>query len=83
MCDNAHMDTTIRNLDQAAYRALKAQAALAGRTIGETVNEAIRAYLATLDPYQRTGSLREIEPQKYPEGNERLSENIDAVVYGA
>ena len=83
MCDNAHMDTTIRNLDQAAYRALKAQAALSGRTIGETVNEAIRAYLAMLGPYQRTGSLREIEPQKYPEGNERLSENIDAVVYGA
>lgn len=82
MDDIAHMDTTIRNLDEAAYRALKARAALSGKTIGETVNEAIRVYLATVDPFQRTGSLREIQPQKYPEGNERLSQEVDAVAYG-
>ena len=82
MCDNAHMDTTIRNLDEAAYRALMAWAALSGKTIGETVNEAIRAYLATVDPSQRTGSLRELRPQRYPEGNERLSQEVDTVAYG-
>ena len=43
MCDNAHMDTTIRNLDPRAYRALKAQASFEGRTIGDAVNEAIHA----------------------------------------
>ena len=79
---NAHMDTTIRNLDEAAYRALKARAALSGKTVGETMNEAIRVYLATVDPFQRTGSLRELRPQKYPEGNERLSQEVDAVAYG-
>jgi len=82
MCDIAHMDTTIRNLDEAAYRALKARAALSGRTIGETVNEAIRAYLARPDHFAKTGSLRDLRPQAYPEGNERLSENVDAAVYG-
>ena len=73
---------TIRNLDEAAYRALKARAALSGKTVGETMNEAIRVYLATVDPFQRTGSLRELRPQKYPEGNERLSQEVDAVAYG-
>jgi hypothetical protein len=76
------MDTTIRNLDEQAYRALKARAALSGRTIGDTVNEAIRAYLARPDRFARTGSLRELRPQAYPEGNERLSEAVDSVAYG-
>lgn len=76
------MDTTIRNLDERAYRELKARAALSGKTIGETVNEAIRAYLARPDLSHPTGSLADIEPLEYPEGNERLSEQVDAVVYG-
>jgi plasmid stability protein len=76
------MDTTIRNLDEQAYRALKARAALAGRTIGDEVNEAIRAYLARPDRFARTGSLRELRPHPYPEGNERLSEMVDHVAYG-
>lgn len=77
------MDTTIRNLDEDAYRQLKARAALTGRTIGETVNEAIRTYLATPGPYPKAGSLRDLRPLTYPPGNERLSDEIDAVVYGA
>lgn len=76
------MDTTIRNLDERAYRELKARAALSGKTIGETVNEAIRAYLARPDLSRRVGSLRDIEPLEYPDGNERLSEEVDAVAYG-
>jgi hypothetical protein len=77
------MDTTIRNIDEKAYRALKARAALSGKTVGETVNEAIRAYLARPDRTQGTGSLSELVPRAYPKGNERLSEEVDAVVYGA
>lgn len=76
------MDTTIRNLDERAYRALKARAALSGRTIGEAVNEAIQLYLARPTGFPRTGSLADLEPRDYPEGNERLSEQVDAVVYG-
>jgi hypothetical protein len=82
MCYIAHMDTTIRNLDESMYRALKAQAALSGRTIGDTVNEAIRTYLATADPFPKTRTLRDLVPRPYPEGNDRLSEEVDAVVYG-
>lgn len=82
MCYNAHMDTTIRNLDPRAYRALKARAVLLGKTVGEAVNEAIRAYLARPDSQPQTGSIRDLKPEPYPEGNERLSEEIDDIVYG-
>jgi hypothetical protein len=46
------------------------------------VNEAIRGYLDRPDPHSRSGSLRDLVPRSYPEGNETLSEGIDAVVYG-
>jgi plasmid stability protein len=76
------MVTTIRNLDPEAYRMLKARAALTGRTIGDLVSEAIRAFLAREDHSPRRGSLRDLVPQKYPRGTERLSEEIDSIVYG-
>ncbi|HSI98088.1 MAG TPA: hypothetical protein VK926_06965 [Gaiellaceae bacterium] len=76
------MDTTIRNLDERAYRELKARAALTGRTIGELVNEAIRAYLARPGEQAGRRSLRDLTPEPYPVGTERLSEEVDVVVYG-
>lgn len=80
---NECVDTTIRNIDEQTYRALKAHAALGGKTIGEVLNEAIRCYLALPDlGFTKRGSLRELTPEEYPSGNERLSEEIDVVVYG-
>jgi plasmid stability protein len=76
------MDTTIRNLDEQAYRDLKARAAFEGKTMGQAVNEAIRAYLAGPGARRGTRSLEELRPELYPEGNERLSDEIDEVVYG-
>lgn len=76
------VDTTIRNLDERAYRALKARAALAGKTVGELASEAIRAYLGRPDLSVKTGTLRRLRPESYPKGNKRLSEQIDRVVYG-
>jgi hypothetical protein len=77
-----YMDTTIRNLDETAYRRLKARAVFEGRTIGAVLSDAIRVYLERNDPLGRTGSLADLIPEAYPEGMERLSEEIDAVVYG-
>jgi plasmid stability protein len=76
------MDTTIRNLDERVYRELKAWAAREGKTVGQAVNEAIRAYLAGPGARRGTRSLEELRPEPYPEGNERLSEEVDAIVYG-
>jgi plasmid stability protein len=76
------MDTTVRNLDEQAYRALRARAVLERRTVGELISEAIRGYLARGPQKRGAGSLRALRPEPYPEGNERLSSEIDAVVYG-
>jgi plasmid stability protein len=81
LCYHGRMDTTIRNLDEQTYRALKARAALAGRTVGEVLNEAIRLYLARPELPAGRGSLQDLTPEDYPEGNERLSEQIDMIVY--
>ena len=83
MCYIGDMDTTIRNLDEETYRALKARAALTGKTIGNLLNEAIQSYLARPETIsKRPGSLNDLIPEKYPKGNEHLSEEIDTIVYG-
>ena len=76
------MDRTIRNLDEDVYRQLKARAALRGATVGELVNEALRAWLARPEATGGRRSLADLRPEPYPDGNERLSEEIDAVAYG-
>jgi hypothetical protein len=76
------MDRRIRNIDERAFGALKAKAAAEGKTIDEAFNEAIRAYTATRLPFPKTGSLFDMRPTKFPKGNERLSEQVDEVVYG-
>ena len=76
------MDTTVRNLDPNAYRALRARAVLEGRTVGELISEAIRVYLARETGKRGGGALRALQPEPYPEGSEGLSGDIDAMVYG-
>jgi plasmid stability protein len=76
------MDTTIRNLDEQPYRALRARAVLEGRTVGELINEAIRGYLRQAPAKLGRVSLRALKPQPFPEGNERLTSEIDTIVYG-
>lgn len=76
------MDTTIRNLDEHAYRALRAHAVLQGRTVGDLMSEVMRAYLARVSVSRGRSSLRVLEPEPFPEGNERLSREIDMIVYG-
>ena len=76
------MDTTVRNLDEQAYRALRARAVLERRTVGELISEAIRVYLARGPVKRGQASLRDLHPEPFPEGNEHLSSEIDLIVYG-
>jgi hypothetical protein len=76
------MDTTIRNLDEQAYRAIRARAVMEGRTVGEVITEAIRSYVARPAFRHGQSSLRDLHPEPFPDGNESLSSEIDAVVYG-
>ena len=77
------MDTTIRNLDEDAYRRLKARAAADGKSLGEALNEAMRAYTAGQPPFEKKRSLLDIKPVDFGKGTEHLSDEIDAIVYGA
>lgn len=78
------MDTTIRNIDEDAYRALKAYAALRGTTVGEALSEIVRAHVVDAPHARhRRGSLRSVPTFRFPAGNERLSEQVDDVLYGA
>ena len=54
------MDTTIRNLDEQAYKALRARAVLEGRTVGEVINEDAWATLHsdTSRPFEKPRSGR-------------------------
>lgn len=76
------MDTTIRNLDEDLYRRLKARAALEGSTVGEAMNEAMRRYLGA-GAKGASVSLGDLQPVSYGEGSERLSQQVDATVYGS
>lgn len=76
------MDTTIRNLDENAYRALKARAALESRPIGELVSDAITLYLSRPAPFEKTGTLRDWKPQSFPGLEQNLSDKIDDILYG-
>jgi plasmid stability protein len=71
----------IRNLDEEAYRALHVRAVSQGRDLSDLLNEAMRAYLARVPVAQQGSTLRDLVPEAFPEGNERLRQEIDAIVY--
>jgi plasmid stability protein len=76
------MDTTIRNLDEQAYRALRARAVMQGRNVGDLMSEAMLGYLARVPVSRGRSTLRALKPEPFPEGNESLSREIDTIVYG-
>jgi hypothetical protein len=50
--------------------------------VGDLINDAMRGYLARVAVRQRTSTLRALQPELFPEGNERLSTEIDAACAG-
>lgn len=76
------MDTTIRNLDEDAYRALKSWAALRGVTVGQAMSEIIHERLGRPDTWPKRGSLRDLPMFKGRKGDETLSQDVDRIVYG-
>lgn len=75
------MDTTIRNIDDNAYRALKARAAIENRSIGDLVSDAINGYLLRALPEEKTVSILDWKPLDYGPGTDNLSERVDEIVY--
>lgn len=52
------MATSVRNIDAAVYRKIKARAALEGKTVGQVISEALRGYLGGEAPAPREPSTR-------------------------
>lgn len=75
------MDTTIRNLNETTYRAIKARAVMEGRTVGELVSEAMRLYLFRPLAEEKTLSMRDWKPCDFGPGTENLSRQIDEILY--
>lgn len=82
MTSSTSVATTIRNLDEDAYRRLKAHAARTRRTIGAELTEAIEEYLAHRGAQRKRRSILQFKPRDLGPGTERLSEEIDRIVYG-
>ena len=53
-----------------------------GRNIGDLLSEAMLAYLARVSVSRGRSTLRALAPEPFPDGNEGLSREIDAIVYG-
>jgi plasmid stability protein len=75
------MDTTIRNLDEKAYRRLKAKAAVEGITVGTAVSQAIESWLEEGKARKKNVSLMDMKPEPFGKKNARLSEEIDEILY--
>jgi hypothetical protein len=75
------VNITIRGLDDAVFRRFKAKAVEEGMRIGEAVAQAMQMWLK-----QRTtkpsASLLELEVFDWGKGTEKLSREIDQVMYG-
>ncbi len=75
------MDTTIRNIDDATYRAAKARAALEGRSIGAVVSDALNLYLLRPAPEEKTVSILDWKPREWPGAATDLSLRVDEILY--
>ena len=75
------MVVTLRNIDAGLFRAFKAKAASQGRTIGDMLNDVLREVLIERDTRAQI-SLGDLKPIRFAAGNERLSDEIDEVLYG-
>lgn len=71
------MDVTVRHVDEAAYRALKAWAAEEGLPLGEAFSRIVREHVGTTRRARRPPPTFDFGP-----GTERLSEEVDDALYG-
>jgi hypothetical protein len=75
------MNVTIRNLDASVFRKFKARAVEEGMKLGEAVAQAMDMWTKRRTGKQRA-RLVEIEPFDWGEGTEKVSVEIDQILYG-
>jgi hypothetical protein len=72
------VDVLIKNVDEAAYKTAKMLALKNEKRVGEVVSEAI-VFLAR---QREKKGLRGVRPVRLGKGTERLSMEIDEILYG-
>lgn len=80
------MDVLIPDLDDSTFRAIRARAALEGRSIGELITEALRAYLARTAALENgaangTGDSPNLLDEPSTKDEERTGNPVDEIVY--
>jgi hypothetical protein len=77
------MDVTIRSVDEQAFRRFKAVAAGRGLKLGEALSLALREWARRDDAQAKRPSLLAALPvDDWGPGSERLSEDVDRILYG-
>ncbi len=75
------MKISVRNVDKQLFKELKLRAQREEKTAGQALNEALRLYLQQ-DRKSRK-PLSKLPSFDFGSGTERLSEEIDEVLYGS
>jgi len=75
------MNITVRGLDEAVFRRFKAKAVEEGLKLGEAVTQAMEMWIK-MRSVKPKASLLNIEPFNWGEGTERVSVEIDRILYG-
>lgn len=77
------MNITVRDVDPRTFREFKAESVRRGATLGETLTQALRLWMESRrGAGQAKRSLLDFRPFDLGPGNERLSENVDSLLYG-
>ena len=77
------LNITIRNINDSAYRKLKAKAAVENISVGAAVTQAIEVWLSKSKSKKGKVSILDIKPVPMGNKNKYLSEEIDKILYGS
>ena len=78
------MNIVVRNVDETVFRKFKAWAVEEGLNVGKALEFALSEFLKKQKPaLKRPATIFDFKPIKCGPGNERVSMEIDKIVYGA
>jgi len=70
---------TVREVDETVFREFKAEATRLGLTMGAALTLAMEKFKSELQ--RKKGTLTSLKPMPWKKGTERLSEEVDAIMY--
>lgn len=77
---NMKTQITVRDVDAGAYKEFKADAIRNGLTLGGALTLAMEKFRSELT--KKRSKLSDFKPVDWGKGTERVSEEVDAILYG-